>query len=87
MEMKQYPILEFDDSRDAIINPSKLIKPIEGCERCVITFFRDALEKLNAEGKLEQIATFYNETVILPIYETSVDGRKVHVVQGFVGSA
>lgn len=38
MEMKQYPILEFDESRDAVINPSNLIKPIEGCERCVITF-------------------------------------------------
>jgi len=87
MEMKQYPILEYDCSQDAIINPSKLIKPIDGCERCVITFFRDALEKLNEAGKLKQIATFYNETVNLPIYETSVDGRKVHVVQGFVGSA
>ena len=50
MEMKQYPILEYDCSQDAIINPSKLIKPIDGCERCVITFFRDALEKLNEAG-------------------------------------
>jgi|LFRM01.2.fsa_nt_gb uridine phosphorylase len=87
MEMKQYPILEFDESRDAVINPSNLIKPIEGCERCVITFFRDAIEKLDSEGKLKQIATFYNETVNLPIYETYVGEKRVHIVQGFVGSA
>ena len=87
MEMKQYPILEFDESRDAVINPSNLIKPIEGCERCVITFFRDAIEKLDSEGKLKQIATFYNETVNLPIYETYVGENRVHLVQGFVGAA
>jgi uridine phosphorylase len=87
MEMKQYPILEFDDSRDAIINPSNLIKPIDGCERCVITFFRDALEKLDSEGRLKQVATFYNETANIPIYETYVGDKKVHITSGFVGSA
>ena len=87
MEKKQYPILEFDSSKDAIINPSKFIQPISGCERCVITFFRDALEKLNAEGKLKQIATFYSETVNIPIYETTVDNKKVHITLGYVGSA
>jgi len=87
MERKQYPILEFDDSKDAIINPSKFVKPIDGCERCVITFFRDAIEKLNSEGKLKQIAAFYSETVNIPIYETDVNGRKVHITLGYVGSA
>lgn len=49
--------------------------------------FRDAIEKLDSEGKLKQIATFYNETVNLPIYETYVGEKRVHIVQGFVGSA
>jgi uridine phosphorylase len=37
-----YPILEFDRSPEAIIEPSRVIRPIDGiAERCVLCFFQD----------------------------------------------
>jgi hypothetical protein len=36
----EYPILDFDESTDAIIEPSKVLKPIDGIpERCVLPLF------------------------------------------------
>ena len=43
---KDFPILEFDPCRDAIIEPGKLIEPLDIPERCVICFFQDVLAGL-----------------------------------------
>ena len=38
-------------------------------------------------GKLRQISTFYTATVHLPVYETEYAGRKIGLIQGFLGAA
>lgn len=70
MKKRNFPILEFDESKPALIEASNYIKPIEGFEYCVITFFRDVIEKMKEEGKLWQVACMHSETVDIPIYET-----------------
>lgn len=87
MEKEKYPILEFDDSRDALINATNFIKPVDGFENCVITFFRDALERMMEEGKLTQVASLHCETVNLPIYETTFEGKRLHITLGYLGAA
>lgn len=37
-----YPILEFDPSREALLEPSKMIKSRDVPEHCVICFSRSA---------------------------------------------
>ncbi|MED5016770.1 hypothetical protein P9847_05565 [Paenibacillus chibensis] len=46
IDSKEFPILEFDESRLAIIEATHFIKPKEEFEYCVITFFRDVIEKM-----------------------------------------
>jgi len=87
MEKKEFPILEFDDSKSALIEASNFIKPHEEFERCVITFFRDVIEKLKEEGKLNQVACLNSETLDIPIYETLYEGKKVHITLGYLGAA
>jgi uridine phosphorylase len=87
MEKKAFPILEFDNSSFALIELSNFIKPIEGFECCVITFFRDVIEKMKLEGKLRQVACMHCETTDIPIYETTYEGKKVHITLGYLGAA
>lgn len=87
MEKKTFPILEFDDTSPAFIEASCLIKPIEGFECCVITFFRDVIEKMREEGKLREVAWLNSETLDIPIYETVLEGKKIHITLGYLGAA
>jgi len=84
---KEFPILEFDSNPKAKIEPSSLVNNIDVPEYCVITFFGDVIETMRQSGKLKQIATFYTATVHLPIYETEYQGKRVGIVQGFLGAA
>ena len=87
MEKKAFPILEFDDTKSALIEASCLVKPIEGFECCVITFFRDVIEKMREEGKLREAAWLKSETLDIPIYETVFEGKKIHITLGYLGAA
>ena len=57
------PILEFDETRDAVINPCDIAKYTGqlGCERLVITFFREVIEDFLSDGKIEKIKTIMGE--------------------------
>jgi len=87
VEKKAFPILEFDNSSSALIEASNFIKPVEGFECCVITFFREVIEKMKAEGNLQEVAFMHSETLNIPIYETNYKGKKVHITLGFLGAA
>jgi len=63
-----YPICEYDTSRDAIIKPSDFL---EKClpEKCVITFFRKELEQFVKDNNLSVIGYLHSEVLDIPIYE------------------
>ena len=44
-----YPILEYDPTPEALIEPSRVIQPRDVPEHCVISFFREVIEKVAAE--------------------------------------
>ena len=44
------PLLEFDASRVAIIEPARIIKPIDISEHCVLCFFQEVIRELVSEG-------------------------------------
>ena len=76
-----YPILEFDPAREAIIEPSRIIKPIDAPEHCVICFFREVIEKLVADGQARVIAIERSEMGEHPLYELAVAGRRLATVE------
>ncbi len=87
MKKEAYPILEFDETRAAKIEPSFSHKKTEGYEYCVITFFNDVLEAMEKEGRIKAVKFLNCETVDIPIYEMDYMGKKVHLSLGYVGAA
>ena len=63
----EYPVCEFDTSRDPIIKPTdfltKTLPP-----KCVITFFRKELDRLVEEKRLPVIGHLNSEVLDIPIY-------------------
>jgi uridine phosphorylase len=86
-ERKEFPILEFDTNKSAYIEASSFIKPIDIPECCVISFFREVIESKKQKGELKQVAELHSETVDIPIYETTYDGKRVALALGFLGAA
>ncbi len=87
LERKQYPLLEFDSNKESIIEPHKLLKPIDISEYCVITFFRDVIDEYLKAGRLISVTSLRCETVDTIVYELEHSGKKVCLVQGFLGAA
>ena len=67
-----YPILEFDDNKDAKINPSAYVDKPFGYNKMVITFFPEVIEKLIADEKI--------------LLEKTIDGENIIQVYRFVDS-
>ncbi len=87
MKKEKYPILEFDETRVAKIEPSRAHQKTEGYEYCVITFFREVLEEMEKQGLIRVVKWLNCETMDVPIYEMEFQGKKVHLSLGYLGSA
>lgn len=87
LQKKDYPILEFDDTKAAIVEPYDRSKQVDASPCCVITFFREVVEALSQAGKLREITCLNFETAAIPLYETEYEGRRICLIQGFVGAA
>lgn len=81
MENK-YPILEFDNNKDAKLNPLSFVdKPFE-IDKLIITFFPEVMDKLVEEGKITLERTIGGENPVL-IYRFVDDD--ILITLGFVG--
>ncbi len=80
-----YPILEFDDDCNAVINPSNLLSKYGklGCDTLVISFFREAIDQLVSEGALIHNATIPGENKV-EVYKFKDDD--VLMIHGTVGA-
>lgn len=83
---KDFPILEFDPTREAIIEPGKLIEPIDTPEHCVICFFQDVLTGLVESGKASFVGESKSEMGPHPFYEIEVDGKRLAFFHPGVGA-
>ncbi|GAB4164805.1 MAG: nucleoside phosphorylase [Roseiflexaceae bacterium] len=84
----QYAILDFDPTREALIEPSRLIRPLEDMpERCVICFFQDVIRELLHAGRLRQVAILRSEIGEHPVYVlTTEEGEEVTLFHPGVGA-
>lgn len=84
-----YPILEFDDHPDALINPGDRSGEDERlpCDRLVIRFFGEAIRRLREEGKIEPYRTLDGENEVT-IYRFLADNTLlIHDRGGHKGCA
>lgn len=86
MKKSEYPILEFDDTKAAMIEATEYVEPQDDYNYCVITFFRDALEKMKKNNEIREVASIYSETTDIPIYEIDYKGQKMHLTKGYMGA-
>ncbi len=82
-----YPILEFDPERQALIEPTHVIKPRDVPEHCVITFFREIIEKVVVEHRAKILAENRWEDGPHPLYEFEYGGRRLAFFHPGVGAA
>ncbi len=80
------PILEFDPASEAILEPSRIIPPVDVAERCVVCFFADVVANLVASGRARPVVTMRSEVGPNPLYELNVEGRRVAFFHPGVGA-
>lgn len=84
---QDFPILEFDDDRAAMLEPSKLIARLPDMpERCVITFFNDVIGHMRDAGLLVKIAELRSEIGRHPIYQVEGSDPPVAIFHPGVGA-
>ncbi|MBR2381808.1 MAG: nucleoside phosphorylase [Clostridia bacterium] len=84
LRKEKYPIIEFDDCRDAVINPSHLRKEYDilPYNKLVITFFGEAIKMLLEEKKIEEYITISGENPVVLYKFADAD---VLITLGMVG--
>ena len=82
----EFPILEFDPDRNALIRPEMFKKPLDISERTVFCFFADAIEKIITEFPHKIVTHIKGEGVNIPVYELDYKGQKINLVQSIVGA-
>ncbi len=81
-----YPILEFDPSPEAFIEPSKIIQARDLPEYCVICFFREVIDKVVSDFDARVAVKNYWEDGPHNIYEISYQDRRLAFFHPGVGA-
>lgn len=81
-----YPLLEHDFTSEAKIEPSRMIRPRDVPEHCVISFFREVNEKVIVEKQAKVAVPNRWEDGEHPIYEIEHRGRRLAFFHPGVGA-
>ena len=81
-----YPILEFDATPEAFIEPSKIIRARDLPEHCVISFFREVIDKVIAEHDAKVVVENKWEDGPHSIYEISYHDQRLAFFHPGVGA-
>src|SRR5260370_1146993 len=87
---RPYPILEFDSSRKALLEPhvSRSHYKYKGLTPYVVLcFFQDVISKVIRKHRARLVTHLKSEMGKNPVYEVKVGNRKVGVLHPGVGSA
>ena len=83
---QDYPILEFESTEAAMIEPRRVIKPIDVPEHAVACFFQDVLSTLAQHHHARIIKHLRSEIGRQPVYEVEMDGKRLVVFHPGVGA-
>jgi uridine phosphorylase len=81
------PLLEFDGSLPALIEPAEQVRRLDVPRGCVVTFFGDAVQRLLDRGKARVITRNKWEDGPHPLLEVDHDGQRVAVMHSGVGAS
>jgi uridine phosphorylase len=86
MKSEDYPLLEYDPTIPAVIEPQQVVRNIGAPEHCIFCFFAEVIEDLKQKGDLRTIAHQKWEDLNRPLYEMDVGGKRIGVFQPGVGA-
>src|SRR5450631_289427 len=82
---EEYPILEFDATPEAILEPGRLLKRMDIPEHAVACFFQDIITQLSQRHAARVIKHLKSEFGTHPIYEIDIAGKRLAVFHPGVG--
>lgn len=82
---KDYPILEFDPTPEAVIEPARVIETADAPERGVICFFQEVITALDEKGDLRTLFETRWEDRVHAFYELEVEDERMTVFHPGVG--
>jgi uridine phosphorylase len=81
MNLRDFPIIEHDPVRKALVEPSQIIPQLDVPEHCLFPFFSKILERLKKRGLLKVITQEITPvTPPLALYELEHDGKRLAVM-------
>lgn len=81
-----FPILEFDETAEAFIEPSKVIRARDLPEHCVICFFKEVIDKVVLDFQAKIVVENRWEDGPHPIYEISYKNQRLAFFHPGVGA-
>ena len=80
------PILEYDPSRTAVVEPQIAIKSFDLPAHVVLCFFRDAIAAFVGELGGREIGRLGSEIGSFPVFQVEIDGKPIAIAQAGVGA-
>jgi uridine phosphorylase len=74
-----YPILEFDATPEAVIEPAKAIGERDLPEHCVLCFFFDVIAKLKLDSRVEKLMPIKSEMGEHPVFALFREGQSIAI--------
>src|SRR5262245_21103875 len=81
-----YPILEYDSSHLAFIEPSQVIQPCDMPEACVICFFQYVIDTVVAVHQATRLVEHRSEAGPHPVYEIGYRGQRLALFHPGIGA-
>lgn len=82
--MDTYPILEYDPTPQAFIEPTRTVKRQDVPEHCVLCFFQDVITAACTDATC--IYRLGSEIGVNPVYELTMNGQRLIVLHPGVGA-
>lgn len=83
----KYPILEYDETKEAFIEPSKVNKPRNLPENIVVCFFQEVIDKVVKEHKAKILVENKWEDGPHPVYEIEYKEQRLAFYHPGIGSS
>lgn len=80
------PLLEFDPEREAIIEPSKVIKHRDVPEHCVMCFFIEVIDQVKTNLDFKPLRPLKTEMGEIPLYSALYEGHSLGIIPAAVGA-
>jgi uridine phosphorylase len=80
-----FPILEHDEGRDAVIEPRRVVAPAAIAPRCVLCFFDDVIARWAESGQLTPAASLTSAMGRHGVFEYRSGSRRVTVMHPGLG--